>query len=58
MSPQLISTDELAKILGVKKSWLYRMVSRKKLPHYRCGKYIKFNLREVLRYLKVKVKRK
>ena len=52
---RLLSIDELAHFLQVKKSWLYgqtRIAERTAFPVIRCGKYCRFDLNEVLNWLK------
>jgi excisionase family DNA binding protein len=52
---KLLTIGELAQFLRVKKSWVYsqtRISKRTKFPVFRCGKYCRFNLDEVLRWLK------
>ncbi len=50
---RLLNVDELAQILGVKKSWLYEMArpGNLKLPCIKVGKYTRFKLAEVLQFL-------
>lgn len=49
---QLIGAKELAKILGIPKSSIWRYCREGTLPHYRLGRLILFDLREVLLSLK------
>jgi predicted DNA-binding transcriptional regulator AlpA len=52
---RLIGPDELAVELGVKRSWIYartRQVDCGGLPVVWCGRYPRFDLEEVLAYLR------
>ena len=54
-SQKLLTIGELADFLQVKKSWLYsqtRIAERSGFPVLRCGKYCRFDLNEVLNWLK------
>ncbi len=46
MHDELISLDELCKLLKVRKSYIYKLTSRNIIPFYRIGG-LKFKLREV-----------
>jgi excisionase family DNA binding protein len=51
---QVILTQEVAKILGVSNSHVYRLSSQKKIPHYKAkdgGKINYFNRDEVTRWV-------
>lgn len=50
---RLLNVAELAEVLGVKKSWVYEMArpGNLKLPCMKIGKYTRFKLSEVLRFL-------
>ncbi len=51
---RLLTIEELAQFLQVKKSWLYgqtRVASRTGFPVVRCGKYVRFKLDDVLEWL-------
>ena len=52
---RLLNTDELAKCLGVPKSWVYERTrdrTNSGIPHIKVGKYVRFNLPEVIEWLK------
>jgi excisionase family DNA binding protein len=55
IQPAGLSTiEELAQFLQVKKSWIYgqtRVAKRTGFPVVRCGKYVRFKLDDVLRWL-------
>lgn len=49
-----MTVDEIADALRVKKSWVYRqmrMEGEDQIPHVRAGKYLRFRLNEVLKWL-------
>ncbi len=50
--PRLGNIQEMAKILGVNKNWLYRrtMQGGEPLPCYRIGRHIRFDPKTVLAY--------
>lgn len=48
----LVSIDELAAQLKVNTSWIYDRTRRNEIPCIRVGKYLRFNVEEVLRWLK------
>lgn len=50
MSDRLVSVKALASHLGVPTGWVYAKKDR--LPHVRVGKYIRFDINEVLRVLR------
>ena len=45
---KLINVKELAEIMGLARSEVYRLARRGELPHIRAGKYIRFNPEEVV----------
>jgi len=52
---ELLKVEELAKELKVKPSWVYgetRKTGPGSIPRLRVGKYLRFNLQEVLDWLK------
>lgn len=52
---ELLTIDELAESLRVKKSWLYartRETGSDAIPRLRVGKYIRFKLSDVMEWLK------
>ena len=51
---RLLTIGELAQFLQVKKSWIYgqtRVARRTGFPVVRCGKYVRFELSDVLEWL-------
>jgi len=54
-SGELLTVEELAALLKLKKSWIYDRTNAKdgeRLPHIRLGRYIRFELSAVLDYLR------
>jgi excisionase family DNA binding protein len=45
---QLLTPEELAAKLSVPRSWVYENSRQNKIPVHRIGRYIRFNLKEVL----------
>jgi len=56
----LMGVDQLAAHLGVTKSWIYDRTRISEsiggIPHYKIGKYVRFDLEAVLPWLKATVK--
>jgi excisionase family DNA binding protein len=50
--PALISASEMARELGVPESQLRKMARENRVPHYRIGKYVRFDPREVREYMR------
>lgn len=46
-SKPLLSIDQLADYLGVKKSWVYDRTYRGKIPCYKLGKLLRFDIDEI-----------
>ena len=44
----LLTAEELAKALKVNKASVYQWVKQKTIPFYQSGRFVRFNLREVL----------
>jgi excisionase family DNA binding protein len=49
--PQLIDIATAAKILGVGERYVRRMVAQRRVPFYKVGHYVKFDLADILKYL-------
>ena len=49
---ELLTPDELAEKLKVPVSWVYEQSRQGKIPTHRIGKYIRFDISEVLASLK------
>lgn len=47
----LMTIDEAASLLRVKKKWLYNAVAAKKVPHTKVGHFLRFSRRELEQYL-------
>jgi len=44
----LLTIDEAARLLGIRKSWLYERTRLNEVPHFKLGKYLRFDRRELL----------
>ncbi len=51
MSDQLRDADYVAKRLGVPRSWVYKAARRGALPSVRCGRYRRFDKRDIERWI-------
>ena len=49
---ELITVEELAKKLKVPTSWIYQRtrLGQEAIPHVKMGKYVRFNLAEVIKF--------
>jgi excisionase family DNA binding protein len=50
--PALVSASEMARELGVPESQLRKMARENRVPHYRIGKYVRFDRSEVRIFMK------
>jgi len=51
MNEQLVNIREMAAILGVQPSWLYKRTCRPgAIPHLKLGKYVRFRPSEVMAF--------
>lgn len=57
MKRSLITADALSQQLGIKTQTVYLWVRQKRIPFYRVGRLVKFDLDEVLAHFKVEVDR-
>ena len=57
MKRSLVGADDLARHLGIKTQTVYLWVRQKRIPFYRVGRLVKFDLDEVLEHFKVEVER-
>jgi excisionase family DNA binding protein len=53
MNQNLIGINEMAEKLDVPVSWLYSRTRTNEIPHYKVGKYRKFDESEVFEWLKL-----
>jgi excisionase family DNA binding protein len=49
---KMMSPRDIAVALGLPLSWIYAQAERGVLPHYKCGKYLRFDLGEVQEWLR------
>jgi len=47
----LLTPEDLAALLQVDLSWIYKQTQMKTLPHKKLGKYIRFSRSEVMKHL-------
>ena len=52
MKQSLIGIKEMAVKLKVPVSWLYSRTRTNKIPHYKLGKYVRFDESDVFEWLK------
>ncbi len=50
----LLTAEQLAQALQVNKATVYEWVKSKKIPYYQAGRFVRFNLQEVLESQKKK----
>ena len=50
-TPPQLDLKDAAAYIGMSESWLYRQVEKKKVPHLRLGRAIKFRLVDLNRWL-------
>lgn len=52
MTKKLLTVEEVAEHLNVKKSWIYDRTRHEKMPHYHIGKYVRFDLDEIEEWIR------
>jgi excisionase family DNA binding protein len=52
MNQNFKDIDEMSKKMHVPKSWLYSRTRTNEIPHYKIGKYVRFDEDEVMEWLK------
>lgn len=50
----LLTTDELARILKVKKSYLYELTYRHQIPYIKLGRFLRFDPEQIQSWLESK----
>jgi excisionase family DNA binding protein len=53
MNQNLIGIKAMAKKLDVPESWLYSRTRTNEIPHYKLGKYVKFDESEVMEWIRI-----
>lgn len=48
---RLLNVEQIAAYLQVPESWVYGKVATGEMPHVRVGRYLRFRMQEVLRWL-------
>lgn len=51
MDSTILSVEELAEFLKVPRSWIYERTRTNRIPRYKMGKYVRFNLADILDWL-------
>lgn len=54
MEKRYVGIDDLAQYLGLTKGSLYVWVHQRRIPHFKLGKLVKFDIIEIDRWLKDK----
>lgn len=56
MGKNLVGVQEIANVLSVPVSWVYQQTSlgQEAIPYYKIGKYVRFDIDEVLRHMRNK----
>ena len=54
MDQNLIGITEMAEKLSVPVSWLYQRTRTDEIPHYKIGKYVRFDEEQVMEWIKTK----
>ena len=52
MTERWVSVEEISEHLGVKKDTVYKWVARKKMPAHKVGRLLKFQIKEVDRWVR------
>ena len=48
----IFNTDELSEFTGISKSTIYKFTSQKMIPHYVRGKFLYFDKKEIIKWMK------
>lgn len=48
----LIGIVKMAEKLDVQVSWLYQRTRTNEIPHYKLGKYVKFDVQKILEWIR------
>ncbi len=51
MSEQLLTVDQVAELLQVKRSWVYAETRADRIPHVRLGRYVRYRLDAIERWM-------
>ncbi len=54
MAERWLSIDEISEHLGVKKDTIYKWVAKKKMPAHKVGRLLKFQIKEVDKWVRWK----
>lgn len=53
----LLAAAEVAELLGVDETWVYRAARRGEIPHLRLGKYVRFRREDIDEWIASRVRR-
>jgi len=53
---ELVTVDELARLLSVPRSWVYQRTAAGTIPLVRVGRYVRFDVGRVMRWLSAEQK--
>lgn len=53
MDRKLLGVKAMAEKLDVPESWLYSRTRTNEIPHYKLGKYVKFDESEVMKWIRM-----
>ncbi|MFX0201143.1 MAG: helix-turn-helix domain-containing protein [Candidatus Hodarchaeota archaeon] len=48
---ELLGIEEVAKILNVPRSWVYERTRRGEIPHFKLGKYLRFDAQAIEKFV-------
>lgn len=52
MNQKLVGIKTMAEKLDVPESWLYSRTRTGEIPHYKIGKYVRFDVSEVMEWIR------
>ena len=52
LTPELLTRDEVARLLKISRATLYRLVEARRLPFYKVGHSLRFDKRDVMAFLR------
>jgi len=55
--PDVFDVKGLSEYLLLPNSWIYKKVSLKEIPHFKCGRYVRFKKRDIDRWMESKAVR-
>lgn len=52
VNKEVLTIDEAVLLTGFNKGYLYKLTSEKKIPHYKCGRELRFDRAELIAWMK------